>query len=79
MENDVRVKTTVLPGSRIEVSSSSLIEGEEVEVTIVSATKPRKHSRSIIEIIGSITPPKQYESADEVDRYIESERESWDR
>jgi len=78
MENDVHVKTTVLPGSRIEVSSSCLIEGEEVEVTIVSATN-KKHSRSIIDIIGSITPPKQYESADEVDRYIESERESWDR
>ena len=78
METSVHIKTKVLPGNRIEISSSNLVEGEEVEVIIKSAAKLKIKKRYILDIIKDTTPPHLYKSAEEVDQYLEFERNSWD-
>jgi antitoxin component of MazEF toxin-antitoxin module len=79
MESAVRIETTVLPGNRIEVSSSRLVEGDQVEVTIVNVTKSPKKRRSVLDILETTTHKPLFKSAEEVDQYLENERNSWER
>ena len=79
MESSVKIETTVLPGNKIEVSSSCLIEGEHVEVTIVPVAQSSKRRRTVMDIIEAAKNKQLFKSADEVDQYIENERNSWER
>ena len=79
MESAMRVKTRVLPGSKIEVTSRVFVEGEQVEVFIVFTGHARGRRRNVMEIIDATAPPRVFKTAEEADRYLEGERESWDR
>lgn len=79
MESAMHIKTKVLPGKKIEITSSSLVEGEQVEVFIVFPASARGHRRSVMDIIETTVPPQVFKTANEADRYLEGERESWDR
>ena len=79
VESSMHIRTKVLPGSKIEVTSDSLIEGEQVEVIIVFPAKSRKRRRKVLDILETTAPPQVLKTADDVDRYLEGERESWDR
>lgn len=74
--------TTVLPGHRIEITAPDLREGEQVQVVVIPATPPageRKPGASALDIIESLKGHRLFETAEEVDRYINEERDSWDR
>lgn len=79
MESAMHVKTKVLPGNKIEVTSSSLVEGEQVEVFIVFPAAARGHRKSVMDIIETTAPPQVFKTPDEVDHFLEGERDSWDR
>jgi hypothetical protein len=79
MESAMHVKTKVLPGKKIEVTSSSLVEGEQVEVFIVFPDAGRGRRRRVLDIIESTAPPQVFKTADDADRHVEDERSSWDR
>ena len=74
----VRVRTRVLPGRRIELETPDIAEGEDVEVTIRSA-EIRKSARSILDLVASLNGHRLFQSPEEVDRYLQQERDSWDR
>jgi hypothetical protein len=79
MQSTLRVTARVLPGSRIEVSSPELTEGEDVEVIVQPAVarKPRTH---VIDIIESLPRgPRSAPTWDEVERNLQEERNSWER
>jgi hypothetical protein len=70
-----RIRATVQPGGRIEVSAPDLPVGQTVDVTIsIPACPPR---RSITEILGRAPGHRLFKTAEEVDAYIRAERESW--
>lgn len=75
MEPAMHIKTTVLPGKKIEVTSSDLVEGQEVELIIVFPADRARNS--ILDILGSSPPPGVFTSAEEADRHITQERDSW--
>ena len=79
MESAMHIKTKVLPGKKIEVTSPSLTEGEQVEVIIVFPSKSHGRRRSVLELLEAIAPPQVFKTAEDADRYLEGERESWDR
>jgi len=79
MDSAVHIKTKVLPGSKIEVTSSSLVEGEQVEVIVVFPTKPHKRRRHMLDILETTPPPRVFKTAEDADRHLEGQRESWDR
>jgi hypothetical protein len=70
---------TVQKGGELELSSDRLTEGEQVEVIVIrrdgeDAALPRL--KSIFDVRGA---GPSFDSAEEVDRFIREERDSWDR
>jgi hypothetical protein len=74
--------TTVLPGHRIEITAPDLPEGETVDVVVVPKP-PRKGTEktgpSIFDIIAGLKGHRLFRTPEEVDRYVNEERDSWDR
>ena len=80
MQTALRLETTVLPGHRVEVSAPELPEGSKVEVIVVLPGKPKPLFGSALEFLATLPPgPLLFKSPEEVDRYIQEERDSWER
>ena len=77
MQKALHVKTTVLPGSKIEIVDPGLTVGEAVEVVISPAPTPL--ARSAWQVISEGPGQRLFKTAKEVDDYIAEERASWDR
>lgn len=73
----LRTQTKVLPGNRVEISSPQLREGDTVEVTVASPENREK--RSAVDIIKSLSGHRLFSTPADVDRYLNEERDSWDR
>ena len=71
---------TVLPGHRIEITAPELPEGQHVQVVVISAPVPApKTGPSALDIIESLKGHRLFQTPEEVDQYINEERNSWDR
>lgn len=80
METALRVTTTVQPGNKIEIADPELIEGAQVEVTIVMHRTPQPALRSILDFLDSLPPgPRSYSTWEEFERRFQEERNSWER
>jgi hypothetical protein len=77
----LHVKTRVLPGHRVEVPTPGLPEGEPVDVFVVlePEDKDRASARSAIDVIESLQGHRSFQNADEVDQYLNEERDAWAR
>jgi hypothetical protein len=78
MSRTIHVKTTVLPGSRIEIHAPELPEGRTADVTITLAEEEIS-KRSFRQVLGDYPGGQLFKSAEEVDAYVRAERESWAR
>ena len=79
MEAIVKKRCRVLPGNRMEITSPELVVGEEVEVTVTACSRtPERPTRSIFEILEANPRPGTFKSPEDVDRFLEEERNSWD-
>ena len=80
MQNALRLETTVLPGHRLEVTAPELPEGATVEVIVVlPATQPVRRP-SMLEYLATLPPgPLLFKTPEEANRYIQEERDSWER
>ena len=77
MQKALRLRTTVLPGGKIEIVDRDLTEGETVDVVVTPSTElPR---RSAVDILAEGPGQRVFKTAEDVDSYIEAERESWER
>jgi hypothetical protein len=74
----VQVRTTVLPGNRIEISTPDLPPGSAVTVFIV-VDEEEMPKRPIFDILADYPGGGLFRSAEEVDAYLREERDSWDR
>ncbi|MEQ8190054.1 MAG: hypothetical protein ABRQ39_18935 [Candidatus Eremiobacterota bacterium] len=75
MQNTLHIKTNVLPGNKIEIISPDLLEGNDVELLIFQRL-PGIHKKSIMDIIKSKKRPGLFNSAEEIDEYLQKERNS---
>jgi hypothetical protein len=75
MEGTRKLRTTVQPGGRIEVSAPDLPVGQTVDVVV--SIPPRAARRSVAEILARAPGHRLFTTPDEVDAYIRTERESW--
>lgn len=78
MQSALRLTTKVLPGNRIEIQLPPGSEGEEVDVFVVLPEKPQGDRRKVLEIIEEARKRYAVKTAEEIDRQIRIERESWD-
>ena len=75
------IKTTVLPGQRIEVAVPAFHVGQTVAVTVVPSPEVSKNGRfDLVGFFDSLPPgPRTFSTWEEYERHFQSERDSWDR
>ena len=79
MSSAIHIKTRVLPGKKIQVSSRSLVEGQPVDVFVISPPSRLSRRRSVLQMLKSTPAPGLFRTADEADACILRERDSWER
>jgi hypothetical protein len=80
MQSALRLEATVLPGHRLEISAPELPEGAKVEVIVVLPAAPAPRRQSMLEFLATLPPgPLLFKTPQEANRYIQEERDSWER
>jgi hypothetical protein len=74
-----QVKTTVLPGNRIEIRVPELTEGRSATVLVLLDDESTTVKRRLSEVLGNYAGRQLFQSAAEVDAYLQAEREAWDK
>ena len=78
MATEVRVKTVILPGDKIEISTAELIPGRRATVVVTIEDDDPIEQPHVIDIPKTLAGHRLYQSAEEVDAYIREERDAWD-
>lgn len=78
MQPALHLTTKVLPGNKIEIEIPEGEIGDTVDVFVVLQKKPQDNSRSVLEIIEASRSRNTLRSAEDIDRQIQEERDSWD-
>ena len=78
MAIEVRIKTVVLPGGKIEISTPELNPGRRATVVVTVEDNETAEQAHVIDIIKGLPGHRLYQSADEVDAYIREERDAWE-
>lgn len=78
MERALRLRTTVLPGGKIEIADPQFLPGESVEVIVLAPQLPAVRYRSATDILAEAKGRRVFRTAEEVDAYLQAERDSWD-
>lgn len=79
MAIEVRVKTIVLPGGKIEISTPELIPGRRATVVVTIEDNEPIEQRHVIDILRALPGHQLFHSAEEIDAYMHEERDSWER
>jgi len=79
MATEVRVKTVVLPGGKIEISIPELIPGQQATVVVTIEDRKPSEQRHVIDILRDLPGHQLFQSAEEVDAYIREEHDAWER
>ena len=77
MQAALHLKTTVLPGGKIEIIDRSLPEGESVDVVI--SMSPGPEGRSAVDILAEAPGHLLFKTREDVASYLKEERDSWER
>ena len=77
MQKALHIRTTVLPGGRVEVASPELEAGQTVDVVVTRSSSTER--RSVVDILAEAPGHRLFKTGKEVDDYIKEERASWDR
>lgn len=77
MQKTLHIKTTVLPGGKIEIVNPELEAGQTVDVVVLHESSVR--GRSIMEILNSGPERRLFQTAEEVRAYLAEEKAAWDR
>ena len=77
MQRTLHLKTTVLPGGKIEIVNHELPVGESVDVVVSQSQEPA--GRSALDILSEAPGHLVFKTAEDVVAYLKEERDSWDR
>lgn len=77
MDRILHIRTTVLPGGRVEIQDQKLTEGEHVDLVISPAPTPT--GRPVTEILNSGPERRLFQTAEEVEAYLKEEKAAWRR
>lgn len=77
MQKALHVRTTVLPGGKIEIVDNELPVGEPVDVVV--SQSPASERRSIVDILDEAPGHLAFKSAADVAAYLAEEKDAWGR
>jgi hypothetical protein len=78
MQAALRITTKVLPGNKIEIAIPEAEIGDSVDVFVILPEKAEPKRHSVMEILQKVHATRPPKSAEEIDRLLREERESWD-
>ncbi|HXZ03369.1 MAG TPA: hypothetical protein VEH81_00975 [Ktedonobacteraceae bacterium] len=78
MATEVRVKTVILPGGKIEISTPELIPGRRATVVVTIEENEEVEQPHVSDILKTLSGNRLYQNAEEVDAYIREERDTWE-
>ncbi|NEU74949.1 hypothetical protein PI95_020910 [Hassallia byssoidea VB512170] len=78
MQPALRITTKVLPGNKIEIEIPQAEIGDSVDVFVILPEKTEPKKRSVIKILEEVHAKRPAKSAEEIDKQLREERESWD-
>ena len=78
MQPALHLTTKVLPGNKIEIEIPEGEIGDTVDVFVVLPAKPKVKKRSVLELIEESLSRNTLRSAEDIDRQLREERDSWD-
>ena len=78
MQPALHLTTKVLPGNKIEIEIPEGEIGDTVDVFVVLPEKPKAKKRSVLKIIEESRSRNTLRSAEDIDRQLREERDSWD-
>jgi hypothetical protein len=79
MRAALHLKTTVLPGGKIEIVDQELPAGESVEVIVLLPTAPASVRRSAVDILAEAPGQRLFKTAADVEAYLQHEHDAWER
>ena len=77
MQKALHIRTTVLPGGKIEIVDQGLPVGESVDVVVNQS--PVSERRSAVDILAEAPGGLAFKTAADVAAYLKEEKESWGR
>ena len=77
MQKAFHIRTTVLPGGKIEIVDQGLPVGESVDVVV--SQLPVSERRSAVDILAEAPGGLVFKTAADVAAYLKEEKESWGR
>ena len=77
MQKALHVRTTVLPGGKVEIASPELEAGQTVDVVVLHESSAG--GRPVMEILNSGPERRLFQTPEEVRAYLAEEKASWDR
>ena len=77
MQKALHIRTTVLPGGKVEIVDQNLPVGEDVDV-VVSPASPMER-RSAVDILADAPGGLAFKTAADVAAYLKEEKEAWGR
>ena len=77
MQKAWHVRTTVLPGGKVEIVDQGLPVGESVDVVVRHASASAQ--RSAVDVLDEAPGHRLFKTAEDVESYLKDERASWDR
>ena len=79
MSASTHIKTTVLPGGKIELVAPGFKAGEAVDVFLLRVRSDAQPRRSFLDLIREYDGPRLFKTPEEADAYLREERDSWER
>ena len=77
MQKAFHIRTTVLPGGKIEIVDQGFPVGESVDVVV--SQLPVSERRSAVDILAEAPGGLVFKTAADVAAYLKEEKESWGR
>jgi hypothetical protein len=79
MQAALRRTTNVQSGGRIEITDTQLPEGKAVEVIVLFEPVANGKRASILDVLAQAPGHLAFKTAEEVDAYLQEERQTWER
>lgn len=77
MQTALRLTGTVQPRGRVEVSSPELPSGKAVDVIVLLPRESEGSRRSVMDVLAEAPGPLAFQTAEEVDAYVQEEHGRW--